>query len=709
MIRLRVLILVFISTVFVLGQEEDFNELRKLSLEELMNVKIVSSTKQDQKITEAPSIIEVITSAQIKNNGISTVAEALQLIPGFLITDNLVTYNVGVRGIIGGSNASSRILKVMINGQPISYRATSENFLGDDLIPISLVHQIEVIRGPSSALYGANAYLGVINIITKNSDQLGKLSLTYSNNIINGNISAGGLQVISGGKLIKDKINYTIALNVKKIDRSGLKLQSSTEALDWEINKGYLEGIYQTSLFDSKTKNDLSKPFSVFSNLDIKTASGKFTTTFHFQKLDNNAKFGSTNPVLNTSRINLYNMFLREEYSNDFFNNKYSLKLSLSYSNGKLLDDYILDINHPEDPNSFLIERNQGYQGYDINAELKYNHSEKLNFLVGSDISIDEQDLSSYRKINNNTGEKLNWINTVGDNNFSNVGVYLQSILKINNKGSITAGIRYDNHSVYGNEFNFRIGSVYRFSEFINVKALFGTSFLAPSAYQLYSPNPPYAPRNGLVSNPDLQPERARTFEISFGINPVKEILLQINGFLNNINDFIIAERRGGISEQKNQDEIKSRGLEFSATAKFDQLYCRFNLSYQKTDRIDRNGIKENINMFPDIIMNLNLNYAFKYFNINANYHFVNHILASQNNIENNLVFGKITKYTIEKYGVVSVTLSSDKIKYFGGSGTELSFTINNLLNENYQYPCFNNYDIPALGRNYKLQITQNF
>ena len=72
----------------------------------------------------------------------------------------------------GGLGAESGNIKVMIDGRSVAYRSTSGNWLGVELVPLESVEQIEIIRGPASALYGADAFLGVVNIITVSPDAM---------------------------------------------------------------------------------------------------------------------------------------------------------------------------------------------------------------------------------------------------------------------------------------------------------------------------------------------------------------------------------------------------------------------------------------------------------------------------------------------------------------------------------------------------------
>ena len=140
-----------------------------------MDVTVVSATKTAQSLEEAPSIMTVITRHDIERWGYDTLSDALKYIVGFYVVDDHVTPNLAVRGISGGLRSESGIVKLMLNGHPITYRPTSGNWLGAELIPLSTIQQIEIIRGPTSALYGADAFLGIINVITRQGQEVSTL------------------------------------------------------------------------------------------------------------------------------------------------------------------------------------------------------------------------------------------------------------------------------------------------------------------------------------------------------------------------------------------------------------------------------------------------------------------------------------------------------------------------------------------------------
>jgi len=204
------------------SQEIDTSETQKLfdlSLDDLMNIEIVSAVGQTQNIKDAPSIVTVITSKQIKERGYMSVAEALNSTAGIDIITDYFQPNMGIRGVNGGVRSWSRLVKVMIDGHSISLRSTSDNFLDPSLIPMEAIDKIEIIRGPNSAIYGKNAFLGVVNIITKTGESLNTSSISHFVGSIDG-YAAYGLSTIFGGK--NKNIDFLFSSTYSQYNYSGL-------------------------------------------------------------------------------------------------------------------------------------------------------------------------------------------------------------------------------------------------------------------------------------------------------------------------------------------------------------------------------------------------------------------------------------------------------------------------------------------------------
>ena len=142
-----------------------------LPLEELMNVKIVTATKSLLKVMDAPSAVTVITREEIQRYGYQTLTDALARVPEVYTRFEGHNFGTDFRGFFF-NNTHRRIL-FLINGHRINDRFHFGDFYPDLIADLSDVERIEVIRGPGAALYGNNAILGVVNIITWDASHLG--------------------------------------------------------------------------------------------------------------------------------------------------------------------------------------------------------------------------------------------------------------------------------------------------------------------------------------------------------------------------------------------------------------------------------------------------------------------------------------------------------------------------------------------------------
>lgn len=131
------------------------NALMEYSLEELSSLRVETDTKSVERLDRISSTVYAVTEQDIKTYGYRNLADVLENIPG-VQTGNLGFFlQGGQRGLL-------------VNGRELSALATQEALIGDQF-GIDNIRQIEVMNSPASALYGANAYSGVINILTKDA------------------------------------------------------------------------------------------------------------------------------------------------------------------------------------------------------------------------------------------------------------------------------------------------------------------------------------------------------------------------------------------------------------------------------------------------------------------------------------------------------------------------------------------------------------
>jgi iron complex outermembrane receptor protein len=158
--------------VFAQGEntgQKEFRDFQELSLEDLLEIEVVTAAKKVQKISEAPAAMYVITDEDIRQSGATTIPDVLRMVPGLDVME--ITASDFVVNARGFNQEMSNKMLVLIDGRSVYW-----DFYGLvvwDSFPIALeeIKRIEIVKGPGSALYGANAFSGVINILTKTPEE----------------------------------------------------------------------------------------------------------------------------------------------------------------------------------------------------------------------------------------------------------------------------------------------------------------------------------------------------------------------------------------------------------------------------------------------------------------------------------------------------------------------------------------------------------
>jgi iron complex outermembrane recepter protein len=161
------LLLITAQCVEVTAEGNDTKSLANLDLEQLMNLEITSVSKKEEKLTDAPAAIYVLTQDDIRRSGVTSIPEVLRQVPGLSVGRfNASTWSVTARGF---TNQYANKLLVLIDGRSVYTPLYSGVFWDVQDLPLENIERIEVIRGPGATLWGANAVNGVINIITKST------------------------------------------------------------------------------------------------------------------------------------------------------------------------------------------------------------------------------------------------------------------------------------------------------------------------------------------------------------------------------------------------------------------------------------------------------------------------------------------------------------------------------------------------------------
>jgi iron complex outermembrane receptor protein len=152
-------------------------DLTELSLEELMKIEVTTVSKKSQKLSNAPAAVYVITQEDIRRSGVTSLPEALRLVPGIEVARiDSSKWAISSRGFNG---RFANKLQVLIDGRSVYTPTFSGVYWEVQDLPLGDVERIEVIRGPGATLWGSNAVNGIVNVITKRAEdtQGGRLTL----------------------------------------------------------------------------------------------------------------------------------------------------------------------------------------------------------------------------------------------------------------------------------------------------------------------------------------------------------------------------------------------------------------------------------------------------------------------------------------------------------------------------------------------------
>ena len=187
-------LLVSAGSAGVYGEEPgQGKELLTLSLEQLLEVEVISVAKKSQTIAESPAAITVITRQDIRRSGATHIGELLRLVPGLDVARmNSYDWQISARGNFNGVYPNK--LLVLVDGRSVYNLQVSTVFWDVVDLPLADIDRIEVIRGPGGTLWGANAVNGVINIITKSAGETqgGLVDLTGGTHLHQASLRYGG-------------------------------------------------------------------------------------------------------------------------------------------------------------------------------------------------------------------------------------------------------------------------------------------------------------------------------------------------------------------------------------------------------------------------------------------------------------------------------------------------------------------------------------
>jgi outer membrane receptor for ferrienterochelin and colicins len=509
-------------------------QLRDLPLEELLNIRTSTASLRPQEVREVPATTYIVTEEDFRMYGYRDLKDILRNLPG-------IEYVYPGSHLYGGQRGFSSfwdLTKLLINGREANAMTADSAFIVNQF-NLTGVKRVEIVQGPASVLYGPEAFSGVINIVTKdaeNSAEESELTGTAgggdkSSRDANGAFytvaKRGPLALALGGYVDGSRgPDFTDFLKTRQYSELNRELRTSL------LENGYP---YRNEHRNHKLNADVS--YSPTRRVQIK-AGALYVRTEQGGGIESGMlSYASTNSI--------------HEQTHFYASGEYELanvpmKTTLSYHH--MVENFLNRFQAPLTTGSeppYLAAFNFENTKLDVvNLQVDYFPSSIDNYLLAGvgvrDTRIGEPAFTGHTPTDTSPGQPTP---TVGRTLFPTTGyfsqlrpflhqdriyVYAQDQQNLwSKKIQITAGIRYDHHSIYGGILNVRSGLMLRPWRNYTIRGTFGQGFREPTAIDFQQ-------------NPELVPGRMNAWEASFLFTPVRHLSGQVAYFQNRASDLIV-------------------------------------------------------------------------------------------------------------------------------------------------------------------------
>jgi len=612
---------------------------------------IVTAARGKSRLTEIPASVNSVNLIDTERLLYRNAAEVLQNVQGVTIKD----YG-GLSGIktISLRGSSSEQVLVLLDGQRINNPQTGQVDLGQ--LPLEGIKQIEVVRGGNSALYGADAVGGVINLITDDGSH-NKPGFTGS-----AKITLASFQT------------YSMESSLKYIQNQWL-IHSALDVLSSKGNFPYKDnyGVSQTR----KNADVLSKDiyFKVVRNFGKVELNRKLDLSFKWFDAERGAP-GAIEP---------YYYHARQWDRNHLLNMLFTSKL-FNYHNDLRFQTYYYDNWNKYRNNESLSPIRSEFRAKTFGAEIQLESvlNSTFSFTYGAGMRLDQ--MQNYES--DTRRERLNsYLFLLNESTYRIDALILKSIVFV-------PSLRYDKNSDYTDNLSPKAGFVFNLGESwkTSLKGNLGYSYRAPTFNDLYWPEDAWT-----KGNSSLKPEHGYDWDagIRCQIPMINGIFLESTYFENRMKDLIIWQQNDqALWTPENVDRSLIRGVESSITLKPVDHYWQLsaNYTYLNARNISGTDAEKNkylvyrpmhtFNMFSDITLNpISINYQFQY-------------TSRRYTDKSNYWDNSLEPYTISNIGC-SYEFNLDH------SSMNISLQIKNLFNEEFRVIK----NMPMPGREYRCAL----
>ncbi len=603
-------------------QEEDYYRTDRL---------LVTATGSQVPVHKAPSVASMITKEEIEAMGATTLDEILETVPGLHVYPsglNIFCPIWSIRGIQSKINPEALLL---INGIPLT-----QNYNGGRpwayRMPVAMISRVEIVRGPGSAVYGADAFSGVINVITKDNFEIDGTGIGGRY----GSFETYDVWLQHGGRYNGWDI------------WGGIEVQDSEGDHDRIIDQDYMDAMGLSAF--SNTPGYLDTHYTVAqSHLGIR----KDNVTFQFYGSLRESAIGpgGLQAITYENDLDETDLLFDLTWRDKQFTSDWDLSVRLYYLYMKadvfyqlLPSGYLNMLGNP-----ILIDNNGG-----IEATAFYDGFNRHNLRFSAGMKYFDTETEQYKNFGPGVTDQFGDLVDISETPFVYMEdqhrhlwfVSLQDEWAITAKLTFTGGVRLDEYSDFGTTVNPRAALVWEPSYFLITKLLYGRAFRAPSFGELYV-------QNNLViqGNPNLEPETIDTYELVFDLQPTSDLHGVVNFFYYNIEDKVETVGPEPIPTPKNVGEQEGYGFEVEVGWDItDRFKLSSNIAYQHSEN------KKTDSRVPDVPVwqfYLNPHWAFAAdWSLDAQYYWIGKQYRAQGD----------PRQEIDDYGLVNLTLRRKNI-----------------------------------------------
>ncbi len=661
------------------------------------NTQVSIATGSAQAINRAPATATVITAREIKAMGATDLDQVLETVPGLHVSVSHIAYNpiYSFRGSF--TNYNPQVL-MLVNGQPITSIFAGNRSFAWGGMPVENIARVEVIRGPGSALYGADAYSGVINVITKTAADIA--GMEYGVRL--GSFRTRDAWLQYGGKL--GPVAAAFYLRGGHSDGSGRIIESDLQSV--------LDPIFGTHASLAPGPVSLERD-AVDARADLSYEDWRWRVGYQKRNVGFGAGLAeSVDPYSRSPESRFYTDLTYEKAS---FLPHWDLNLAINYQ------DLRLKVGSPPymlfPPGAFGgafpdgVFGNPGHseRTTSVSASMFYTGFDKHRMRVGAGHRLaDMYATPEFKNFNLVVVPGVGPVfiplgGMVESTNVPGLGymtphqrhlnyVFVQDEWTLARDWSLTAGVRYDDYSDFGGTTNPRLALVWDAAYNVIVKAMHGRAFRAPAFTEQYTLNNPVS-----LGDPAIRPETIDTNELAVSWQALPTLHSNVTLYRYRMRDIIAATANADTSTGKtfrNTGDQTGHGVEIEAnwTASRD-LRLTGSVSVQRsTDEASGKaaGLAPQLRLFGRADWRFAPNWQ-----LGAS---VNHVADRQREPGD-------TRPQLADYTSTDLTLARENLF----ANWELRATVLNLFDRDIREPSIApgniRYDLPMPGRSFTVQL----